>query len=263
MYCPKCGTLNPEEGKLCLSCNWVLRKEGDSTLAESPEAKISGLATTSVVLSVIGFLTFGLTFVPAMIIGLIAIFKIDRSSGQLRGKGRAIFSLFAPVFIFPILVMMMAILMPALGKVRCMSQRLICGTNLKAIYNSVSVYADSHEGMVPQGDNWCDVLVENADVDAGLFCCPRSAENASNYALNVNAAGKELDSLPPQMVLLYECAPSWNACGGPELMTIYNHDGNGCNIVYCDGHVAFEKANDLNYLIWNEQQAKEAGYAKD
>ncbi|MFI4911539.1 MAG: DUF4190 domain-containing protein [Sedimentisphaeraceae bacterium JB056] len=260
MYCPKCGTLNPDDGKLCQVCSWVLRGEGNSTIAENPEAKMSKMAVTSLVLGILGAFTFGITILPAMILGLIAMFKIDRSAGRLRGKGFAIAGLCLTVFIFPIF---MAIMMPALGQARGMAQRLICGENLIGLGIAVQVYANDNEGKVPEGYDWCDVLITDCDVSEKQFECPRMKEESSAYALNINAAGKELASLPADMVLLYESVPGWNNCGGSELLNVENHSGNGCNILFCDGQVSFIKTYELDYLIWTEEEAEEVGYAQD
>jgi hypothetical protein len=51
MYCPKCGTQNPEDAKVCLSCSQPL-----SALSQAPQtgAKTSALAIWSFVLALIG-----------------------------------------------------------------------------------------------------------------------------------------------------------------------------------------------------------------
>ncbi|MHC4486658.1 MAG: zinc-ribbon domain-containing protein, partial [Planctomycetota bacterium] len=51
MYCPKCGTENPDDAQLCRSCSWVLTST--STTAPAPDAKTSGLAITALVLGIL------------------------------------------------------------------------------------------------------------------------------------------------------------------------------------------------------------------
>jgi prepilin-type processing-associated H-X9-DG protein len=51
-------------------------------------------------------------------------------------------------------------------------------------------------------------------------------------------------------VLLFESNPGWNQSGGPELLTTENHQREGCNIAFCDGHVAFIQTKDINNLKW-------------
>jgi prepilin-type processing-associated H-X9-DG protein len=55
---------------------------------------------------------------------------------------------------------------------------------------------------------------------------------------------------PPDMVLLFDTHPGWNQSGGPELLTTDNHKGDGCNVLFVDGHVDFVKTEDLNKLRW-------------
>jgi len=150
MYCPKCGTLNSDQERLCRVCSWLLRSDGYSTVTESPDAKVSPLATVSMLLAILSVFTFGLTILPAMICGIIAAIKIDRSGGMLRGKGRAIFGFAGPFLLIPVLaltLMSAAILTPALGNVRHMAQRLICGENVSEIGESLIAYADDNGAL--------------------------------------------------------------------------------------------------------------------
>jgi len=55
---------------------------------------------------------------------------------------------------------------------------------------------------------------------------------------------------PPDMVLLFETHPGWNQSGGPEILTTENHQDDGCNILFADGHVRFVRTRDLNDLKW-------------
>ena len=50
------------------------------------ESKISGLAILSLVLGVLSLLFFVLTGIPAIVVGIISIFRISRSRGMLKGK---------------------------------------------------------------------------------------------------------------------------------------------------------------------------------
>ena len=62
-------------------------------------------------------------------------------------------------------------------------------------------------------------------------------------------------SAPPDMVLLYETYPGWNQAGGPEILTVENHQGDGCNVLFVDGHVAFVRQEDLPQLRWTSDDA--------
>jgi len=81
-----------------------------------------------------------------------------------------------------------------------------------------------------------------------------NAKNQCSYAINPNA---KLDCrFPAKTVLLFESNPGWNQSGGPELSTTPNHGGKGCNVLFCDGHVEFVRAEDINNLQWTAEPAK-------
>lgn len=155
------------------------------------------------------------------------------------------------------------IIWPAVRVVISLGNRLICGTNLVGVGVAVSVYSDDYDGRVPECDNWNDILIAECDVLRKQFQCNYMEGEGSSYALNANAAGKELESLPADMVLVYESIPGWNRCGGPELLNIENHGEEGCHVIFCDRSVLFVKTEELDSLIWSEEQAAEADDAED
>ncbi len=128
MYCPKCGAENTEDHELCSACSWVLTSQSSAPL---PDAKTSGLATTALVLGVLGCFTCYITAIPAIIFGIVALVKIGNSSGQLKGNGLAIAGMAAPAVSLPFMAMLLAILMPALSSTKVIAQRVVCGTNMK------------------------------------------------------------------------------------------------------------------------------------
>jgi competence protein ComGC len=174
-----------------------------STGGIADDAKTSALATTSLVLMILAFFTFGLTALPALIFGIIALVKIEKSNGQLKGKGFAIAGIAAPVVIFPI-AMLLAIMMPALGKVKHLAMRQVCGTNIKGLGTACHVYAFDYDDKFPTGAKWCDLLIEHADVGPQSLVCPGALEDEQcNYAMNENIEHLDASS-PADIVLLFE-----------------------------------------------------------
>jgi prepilin-type processing-associated H-X9-DG protein len=165
--------------------------------------------------------------------------------------------------------------------------RLVCGTNLKGLGTAIAMSAADHNDMIPDGSNWCDLLITEVDMDPKLFRCEDSGVvyGESSYAINRNVAGKRHDQ-GSQVVILFETnlgrkntkrtnkineRPSfntyplvsecftgnekvylgrWNQIGGPEDLTVGNHKGEGCNILFGDGHVEFIKTEDIDKLRW-------------
>ena len=81
------------------------------------------------------------------------------------------------------------------------------------------------------------------------FRCRGAAEGPCDYAMNENVA--EIGtSAPPDMVLLFETHPGWNQVGGAEILTTENHQEEGCNLLFVDGHVEFVRIQELHRLRW-------------
>jgi len=114
------------------------------------------------------------------------------------------------------------------------------------------IYAGEYDDKYPTPSKWCDLLLEHTDVTEKQFRCKGTYEGPCNYAMNKNAEIRGTDS-PPDMVLLFETSPGWNQAGGPDILTTDNHQGEGCNIVFVDGHVQFVKTRDLNNLKWTPE----------
>ena len=85
MYCQKCGAENLENATMCQSCGGVF--------VYSQPARTSGMAITSMILGISGFSllgVFGITGIIGLVFGIIALGRIGKSGGQLKGKGFAI-----------------------------------------------------------------------------------------------------------------------------------------------------------------------------
>ena len=116
------------------------------------------------------------------------------------------FTLIELLVVIAIIAMLLAILMPALNKVKKIAQRVVCGTNLKGMGTAQMVYANDYDDLYVQqfyvghtiadltagfqnaSKNWAvdfgDVsvgaslylLVREADVSPKSFVCPSSSE---------------------------------------------------------------------------------------
>lgn len=245
MYCPKCGTENEDGREICSSCSWVLASVSTGPLVD---AKTSGLAITALVLGILSFFTCYITAIPAIIFGIIALVKINKSGGRQKGIGMAIVGMALPVTLLPVMAML-AIMMPALNKTKALAQRLVCSTNLQGLGTALVVYTNDYDDKLPTSQKWCDLLISEADVGPMSFRCKGVKEGPSNYAMNENLIDKGLD-VPADMVMLFETVPGWNQVGGPDILTTENHRGEGCNIVFADGYTKFVRTEDIDSLKW-------------
>lgn len=252
MFCQKCGFENPAGVKLCQSCSWVLA--GTAGVEENQNARTSGLAITALVLTVLCFFTFFLTALPAIIFGIVALVKIEKSCGRLKGKGLAIAGIAAPALMLPVAAVLLAILMPALAKVKVHAQKLVCQTNLKGMANAISYYSLGYDGELPTASKWCDLLVEYSDAGPESFKCKGApVKGASHYVMNPQAQRLGTDA-PDDMVLLFETdEPGWNLVGGKEMLSPANHKGKGCNVLFINGQVRFVSEAELEQLRWSDQ----------
>lgn len=172
------------------------------------------------------------------------------------------------------LVIALAIGMPAMGRMHILSFRKICSGNLKKNAVALQDYSTKHDGMLPAGENWCDVLVTEHDISLISFICPGSdnMEGESSYAMNENAAGKTLSELPKDMVVLFEVDDGlygnrayldqkpreelWNQVGGPDLLPKEMLCGRntGIHVVLVNGHTRFIPKEKLSFLKWEIQK---------
>lgn len=190
------------------------------------------------------------TFFGALILGMTALRRIKRSGGLLTGKGFAIPSIAIPLF----LVIIFVFIMPQCGKVRPLSVQLVCGTNVKGLGTAIFFYSHDNDGYLPTAEIWCDLIIGKEDVRGKTFVCPSSEaiEGKSSYAFNKNVAGMKRDEIrqDQDVVLLFETKPGWNQICGPEILTVENHNGKGCNVGFADGHSEFVRIEDLDTLRW-------------
>ncbi|MBN1508162.1 MAG: DUF4190 domain-containing protein [Sedimentisphaerales bacterium] len=244
MYCPKCGVLNPDPATLCRACGQVMAPGEPAAVA-----RVSGWATATLVLGILSAFTCMLTALPAIVAGIVAMVKIGNSNGRLKGLGMAIAGMILPFALLPVMAIGMGIVMPALTRTRHLAFRPTCAANLQGLGKAMLIYANDYDDRFPTTSEWCDLLTQYAEVAPQAFQCKGGGEGRCHYAMNKALEGLGIDA-PPDMVLLFETTPGWNQTGGAEILTVDNHQGDGCNVLFVDGHVAFVKPEGLPNLRW-------------
>ena len=146
MYCPKCGTENPDEVRFCGNCGAAFDAAPAAAVPIMP--KTSGMAIAALVLGILSLFTCALTAIPSIICWIISLIKIEKSGGRLTGKGFAITGIIVPLISLPILLM--GILMPALSRVRQNAFRMVCATNLSGIGKAMMLYANDFDDEFPR-----------------------------------------------------------------------------------------------------------------
>ena len=113
---------------------------------ENPNVKVSGLAIASMLLSILGVFTFAITAIPAVILGMISLLRIEKSGGRLTGKGFATVGIAAAVVVFFVI----GISMPALARAREISFRMVCARNLSGIGKAMLIYCNDYDDEMPR-----------------------------------------------------------------------------------------------------------------
>lgn len=237
MECPQCGHPLQEDEQTCPSCSWTPR--------------MSGLATASAVLGVVGILLSGLAGLVGLILAVVARSQIRGSGGAVRGRRVATVGL--------VLSSVAVALMPAKGLVlwhaREKTRQARCIANMRELGLGLSMYVSDHDEMYPPADNWADgmeVYVRNYTV----FQCPSLPSAKSGYALNEAAGCRRLaalwwgDSDPP--VVLFEATGGWNLAGGPN-MAEFRHYG-GLTIGSADGGAEWLARDEFHTLDWGPRE---------
>ena len=167
------------------------------------------------------------------------------------------FTLIELLVVISIIAMLMAILMPALGKVRKLANQLVCGTHLSGLGKACAVYANQNDEEYPvaggvdinnggsnvewatkgnQGKYWDDpnpdwnnkykkltvsaslyLLVRNVDVSPKQFVCPSGGETDFT-----GEGAKEVDGEKPSLVDLWDFGGD-GAAGGPSDFVSYSY----------------------------------------
>ncbi|HOL32574.1 MAG TPA: DUF4190 domain-containing protein [Anaerohalosphaeraceae bacterium] len=293
MYCTKCGIQNSDGAVYCVNCGTCLMGTPGQGQQAAVQPRISRLAIASLVMGLLCMtcVLCPILAFPAILCGIIALIKISGQRGVLKGTGMAITGIVIPlvmVLFIPFFIgLLTPILLPALHKTQSIAQRTMCSSNLKALAAAMIFYAYSHEDVLP-GENWCDLLIEQANVSPQAFVCPASDAviGESSYAMNNYIAGRKSHSLPPDMVMLFETSKGFesgvqsesgkirrqtgllhydqdgrlrkerfNQMGGPEDLLLRHDEGaaSGCNVAFVDGHVEFVRQDRISKLKWTAQ----------
>jgi prepilin-type processing-associated H-X9-DG protein len=210
-------------------------------------APTSGLAIASLVCGVLGCL--GITALVGLVLGLVALVKINKSQGRLGGKGLAITGIcVSGVMMFVALPVLAGLTLPALAKAKSRAQTVQCVNNLKQLCLATIMYANDNKDTLPTAAKWGDLIQTNLGSPAPFHCAGDPSGQRSSYAFNAKLGGASLDKISPQTVLFFECQGGWNVSGGASAMI--SHHAGTYTVGFVDGHVEQVRAAGLSQLRW-------------
>ncbi|HAL45138.1 MAG: hypothetical protein A2Y12_11295 [Planctomycetes bacterium GWF2_42_9] len=198
MYCQKCGADNLENAAICQSCGGVF--------VYSKPIKTSGMAITSMILSVSCFPflgVFGIVWILGLVFGLIALNRINKSGGQLKGKGFAIAGIAVSSAGLAVLLTLVGVLL---------------------VFNSVSTIS-VHKKLKMQADNkqpeiagLVSVVYNNTDDPNAIFSAPlfNTEELDSDSPVSGRLECKSPDDKPVVV--------QWEFMGEDEGKELYSFD---------------------------------------
>jgi hypothetical protein len=222
-------------------------------LPETTSPKTSAMAVTSLVLGILGVFTCGITALVGLILGIVAIIKVNNSGGKLSGFGLALAgTIVSGIFLFMIpLLVLPAMLLPALAAAKQKAQEINCVNNEKQLALAIRIYSGDNTNHFPPAVTWCDAVKTYAGNERVFKCPAANAASRCDYAFNAKLDGMDESKIDPQTVMIFESDGGWNANGGAELMIGKPRHARMFVIALADGSVQQVRESQINTLRWD------------
>jgi prepilin-type processing-associated H-X9-DG protein len=142
--------------------------------------------------------------------------------------------------------MLISVMLPSLCRSSETANRVKCGSNLRQIGQAISLYAQSNGGQYPPS---LAVLLSAEDITAEVMICASSNDE--------KAAGADMKGVEAELAAAEANSPGHKHClsyvyvgkgltektASERTIVAYepleNHDGQGVNVLFGDGHVEF------------------------
>jgi prepilin-type processing-associated H-X9-DG protein len=213
------------------------------TMVEPPVSHRSGLAIASLVLGIASFVLClsVITGIPALVCGIVALVRIQRSGGQVRGMGLAIAGTVLGGISLLILPIMLGLLLPAFAAARAETRLVKCRNNLMQIGIAVQSYAMSNGERLPYDARGplqsLALLYPSYVTTPQVFLCPEDDEDqAAAFPADCPLAGQKCSYVYSWHLDASKLSPSHAVMA--DRPTTHGEQRQRFNVLYFDGHVA-------------------------
>ena len=244
LSCPQCGqalsvSAAPGQQVRCGACNAVFpMPQAAAQLVPGQEAALdyaapsrpprTGMAITALVFGILGVALCPVFAVAGVILGIVALVRINHRPEEHGGKGMAIAGICCGGAGLLIVPLMIAILLPSLSRARELAKRAVCSANLRGIGQSCHIYANDNDEWFPPD---LQTLIDAGHLTPGELQCPSEPN-------------------PSQAVFDYVYVPGLDTRAPVDWIIVYedpaNHGGEGGNVLYIDSHVEFLKEPEFS-----------------
>jgi len=112
--------------------------------------------------------------------------------------------------------------------------------NMELLGEGLKKYAQSHNGILPIANSWCDSLMnQDPTLTAENFRHPQpdllKLKGQCHIAFNSNLSGRSLGDVPGDVVLLFEADGEWNLNGTGSLLSKPYGEKKFLRILWVDG----------------------------
>jgi prepilin-type N-terminal cleavage/methylation domain-containing protein/prepilin-type processing-associated H-X9-DG protein len=185
------------------------------------------------------------------------------------------FTLVELLVVIGVIAILIAILLPAISRARKSAQRTACLSNLRSLSHAMVMYSDVNRGRLPNGNApgvWKDYAGANLIMvkfnegyvqSPRVFHCPSDTDPEPKSIVTAdptlpNSARTSYDfyflywapEYGPILTQLKGQAPlAWDLDGGIPVGPHWNHNRGG-NVVYADGHGAWQADNEWERTNW-------------
>jgi prepilin-type processing-associated H-X9-DG protein len=151
---------------------------------------------------------------------------------------------------------MTSILLPSLNRARETANRVKCASNQRQIGMAILLYSNENKGKYPPD---LGTLIKTQDITPEVFVCPSSENDAVPAQIRQADKGTQAKWVNDHSAYVYVGAGMRNDAPA-DAIVLYeksdNHDEDGMNFLYGDGHVDWQSMQTAQQLIKTAGQRK-------